>query len=108
MSLSNPDGHTRLARGRKASSVRPGRVVSSHGGERAGERAGLEEQRHKGLFLRRAFQHDGGDQFIHQGFNGRWAYTLKPDDVTEYEARAVQELGTECARWLATGEQAGS
>jgi hypothetical protein len=83
-------------------------VVSSHGRERVGEQAGLEDQRHKGLFLRRTFQHDGGDQFIHQEFNGRWADTLTPEDVTEYEARAVQELGTECARWLATGEQAGS
>jgi hypothetical protein len=28
--------------------------------------------------------------------------------VEEYEAKAVQELGPECARWLATGELAGS
>ena len=39
-----------------------------------------------------------------QGTNGRWAETLTPKDVAEYEARAVRELGPECARWLATGE----
>jgi hypothetical protein len=29
---------------------------------------------------------------------------LTPADVAEYDARAVAELGAECARWLATGE----
>jgi len=51
---------------------------------------------------------DGAQVFIHQGVNGRWADTLTPEDVAEYEVRAMQELGPECARWLATGEQAGS
>jgi hypothetical protein len=27
-----------------------------------------------------------------------------PEDVAEYEARAVAELGPEAAHWLATGE----
>jgi aryl sulfotransferase len=49
----------------------------------------------------------GAQVFIHRGTNGRWAETLTEEDVAEYEARAVQELGPECARWLATGEQAG-
>jgi len=35
--------------------------------------------------------------------NGRWRDTLTPSDVAEYEARAVEELGRECAAWLATG-----
>lgn len=48
---------------------------------------------------------EGGAQtFIHRGNNGRWLDTLTPEDVAEYEARAVQELGPECAHWLATGE----
>jgi len=51
---------------------------------------------------------EGAQVFIHRGTNGRWAETLTAEDVEEYEARAVQELGPECARWLATGEQAGS
>jgi hypothetical protein len=36
--------------------------------------------------------------------NGRWAETLSSEDVAEYEALAVRELGPEGARWLATGE----
>ena len=55
-----------------------------------------------------AFWDEGAQVFIHRGTNGRWAETLTAEDVEEYEARAVQELGPECARWLATGEQAGS
>jgi aryl sulfotransferase len=43
-------------------------------------------------------------KFTNKGVNGRWAETFAPEDVTEYESRAVQELGPECARWIATGE----
>ncbi len=46
----------------------------------------------------------GATAFIHQGVNGRWSETLTPDEVAEYEARAMQELGPDCAHWLATGE----
>jgi len=46
----------------------------------------------------------GKQVLINQGVNGRWTETMTPEDVAEYEARAVQELGPECARWLATGE----
>ncbi len=48
----------------------------------------------------------GATTFIHQGVNGRWSDTLTPAEVAEYEARAVAELGPECAHWLATGEGA--
>lgn len=49
---------------------------------------------------------DGGaETFINKGVNGRWADTLTADDCAEYEARAEQELGAECARWLASGER---
>ena len=48
---------------------------------------------------------DGGAQvFINKGVNGRWRETLTPEEVTEYEARAVKELGPDCAHWLLTGE----
>jgi aryl sulfotransferase len=48
---------------------------------------------------------DGGAQtFINKGTNGRWRDTLTPEDVARYEARARQELGDACARWVATGE----
>jgi aryl sulfotransferase len=46
----------------------------------------------------------GAQVFIHRGANGRWADTLTPDEVAEYESRAVYELGPKCARWLASGE----
>jgi aryl sulfotransferase len=39
---------------------------------------------------------------IHKGVNGRWADTLTREDCAEYEARAEQELGAACARWLAS------
>jgi aryl sulfotransferase len=48
---------------------------------------------------------DGGaETFINKGTNGRWADTLTAEEVAEYETRAVEELGFECAHWLATGE----
>ena len=46
----------------------------------------------------------GGKSFFHRGVNGRWADTLTPEEIAEYEARAVRELGTECAHWLAIGQ----
>jgi aryl sulfotransferase len=58
----------------------------------------------KSVPLGGAFWDAGAQVFIHQGVNGRWAETLTPAEVAEYEARAVLELGPECARWLATGE----
>ena len=51
-----------------------------------------------------AFWDAGAQVFINRGVNGRWAEILTPEDIAEYETRSVQELGPECARWLATGE----
>jgi len=48
---------------------------------------------------------DGGAEvFIHKGVNGRWKDVLSAEESAEYEARAVRELGRECAHWLATGQ----
>lgn len=47
----------------------------------------------------------GAGTFINKGVNGRWRDMLPPEDVAAYEARALKELGPECARWLATGER---
>jgi aryl sulfotransferase len=58
----------------------------------------------KSVPLGGAFWDGGAQVFINRGVNGRWVDTLTPDDVAEYEERAVQELGPECARWLATGK----
>jgi aryl sulfotransferase len=43
----------------------------------------------------------GGRTFIHKGTNGRWQAVLPEADSAAYEARAVAELGEECAAWLA-------
>ena len=59
----------------------------------------------KSVPLGGAFWDAGAEVFIHKGVNGRWKDTLTPDEVAEYEARAVRELGPECARWLAMGER---
>ncbi len=45
---------------------------------------------------------DGGaETFIHKGTNGRWRDVLSAEDSAAYEARALAELGDECATWLA-------
>ena len=46
----------------------------------------------------------GGASFINKGTNGRWHDLLSRDDVAAYEARALKELGPDCAHWLATGK----
>lgn len=51
-----------------------------------------------------AFWEGGAETFIHKGENGRWRDALSPEECAAYEQRALTELGSECARWLATGE----
>ncbi|MDG2128918.1 MAG: sulfotransferase domain-containing protein [Fuerstiella sp.] len=47
---------------------------------------------------------DGGAQvFINKGVNGRWADVLTSAESHEYEKQAEMRLGSECARWLASG-----
>ncbi len=62
----------------------------------------------KSVPLAGAFWDAGAEVFINKGVNGRWRDTLTPSDVAEYEARAVEELGRECAAWLATGSTASA
>ncbi|HWE45007.1 MAG TPA: sulfotransferase domain-containing protein [Caulobacteraceae bacterium] len=50
----------------------------------------------------------GADSFIFKGVNGRWKDVLSPEESAMYEAKALEELGPECAHWLATGEMATS
>jgi aryl sulfotransferase len=48
---------------------------------------------------------DGGAAtFMNKGVNGRWRDVLSADDSAAYEAMAVEKLGPDCARWLATGQ----
>jgi aryl sulfotransferase len=60
----------------------------------------------KSVPLGGAFWDGGAEVFINKGINGRWTDTLTAQDVAAYEARAVRELGTECAHWLAHGRSA--
>jgi len=53
--------------------------------------------------LQGAVWEGGAKTFIHRGTNRRWAETLSADDCKVYEARALAELGPECACWLAGG-----
>ena len=47
---------------------------------------------------------EGGAQtFINKGTNGRWQSTLAPSEVRDYDARAIAELGADCAAWLESG-----
>ena len=46
----------------------------------------------------------GAKTFINKGTNGRWHETLTPEDVVNYERTALEQLGEECAHWLAMGE----
>lgn len=47
-----------------------------------------------------AFWDAGADTFINKGTNGRWQQVLSAEDSATYEARAIAELGAECAEWL--------
>lgn len=48
----------------------------------------------------------GATTFINKGTNGRWQNVLPDADSRAYERRAIEELGAECAHWLATGTMA--
>lgn len=50
------------------------------------------------------FWEGGAQSFIHKGTNGRWRDVLSAEDVSEYEKRALEELDTACAQWLANGQ----
>jgi aryl sulfotransferase len=51
-----------------------------------------------------AISDGGAETFFNKGVNGRWRDTLTKEDNDIYEARVLEELGPECAHWLATGE----
>jgi aryl sulfotransferase len=45
----------------------------------------------------------GARTFINKGTNGRWRDILAPSEIAAYDARAMAELGSECASWLCDG-----
>jgi aryl sulfotransferase len=50
-----------------------------------------------------AFWDGGAKTFIHKGQNGRWKDELSAEASDGYLAREGQELGCDCAEWLANG-----
>jgi aryl sulfotransferase len=44
----------------------------------------------------------GTDTFLNKGTNGRWREVLSAQEISDYEAKALAELGPECAAWLAS------
>ncbi|MBL4783680.1 MAG: sulfotransferase domain-containing protein [Porticoccaceae bacterium] len=62
----------------------------------------------KSVPLGGAFWDGGAETFIHKGINGRWRDILSEQDVLLYENKAAEELGAECAHWLATGQMSSN
>eukprot|EP00427_Karlodinium_veneficum_P001943 CAMPEP_0169166610 /NCGR_PEP_ID=MMETSP1015-20121227/60028_1 /TAXON_ID=342587 /ORGANISM="Karlodinium micrum, Strain CCMP2283" /LENGTH=344 /DNA_ID=CAMNT_0009239261 /DNA_START=176 /DNA_END=1208 /DNA_ORIENTATION=- len=53
--------------------------------------------------LNGALWEGGAKSFIFKGTNERWRGVLSEDQVAAYEDKASQELGDECAKFMATG-----
>jgi aryl sulfotransferase len=49
------------------------------------------------------FWDGGAETFIHKGTNGRWREVLTAEESRKYERLALENLGADCARWLAKG-----
>ena len=49
----------------------------------------------------------GGQTFINKGVNGRWRDALSAEEIAAYDRKAADELGPECAAWLARGSMTG-
>ena len=65
----------------------------------------MKEHATKSVPLGGVFWEGGAQTFIHQGRNGRWRDTLTAEDSRNYERMAQEQLGQECAEWLATGRR---
>ena len=57
----------------------------------------------KSVPLGGAFWDGGATTFVNKGTNGRWTETLTESEIAAYEQKALDELGQECAQWIATG-----
>ncbi len=63
----------------------------------------MKENASESVPLGGAFWDGGAKTFIHKGTNGRWRDELDDEVSDRYLVRAEQELGQDCARWLAQG-----
>lgn len=64
----------------------------------------MKENATKSTPLGGVFWDEGAKVFVHKGVNGRWRDVLPAADIAKYEQTAVDELGDDCAHWLATGQ----
>jgi aryl sulfotransferase len=64
----------------------------------------MKENAAKSVPLGGAFWDGGAQSFIHKGTNGRWRDVLSTEDVSKYECWVDEELDSQCAHWLATGQ----
>ena len=51
-----------------------------------------------------AFWDGGAEQFIYKGINGRWREVLSETEIKKYDNISQEQLGKECAYWLANGQ----
>ncbi len=51
-----------------------------------------------------AFWDGGAQTFINQGTNGRWRDLLTAEEIEKYQRLAADQLGPQCAHWLASGK----
>lgn len=65
----------------------------------------MKSRAHEAAPLGGSFWEGGAKTFIHKGTNGRWRDILTAEESAAYEGRALEELGPECAAWLAHGER---
>ena len=54
------------------------------------------------------FWDGGAETFINKGSNGRWRDVLSVAESQHYERTAIEQLGPDCARWLAEGSRAAA
>lgn len=59
----------------------------------------------KSVPLDGALWEGGAKTFVYKGTSARWRGTLTDEDNSRYKAKAISELGEDCARWLAQGGQ---
>lgn len=67
----------------------------------------MKERGEKSVPLNGALWEGGCKSFVHKGTNGRWRDVLTEEDCADYERKAREELGEECANWMMNGGNIG-
>ena len=64
----------------------------------------MKENATKSVPMEGIFWDGGAKTFIHKGINGRWRDVLSEADIEAYLKIADEQLGSDCANWLISGE----